>query len=159
MGSAFTLTLPNIFMWKWEKPFVLYQTSSNEICSRYIDDIICTSNESFDKINRMLYEAHLFHHNIKLVRQICSSVSFLDVQIENKNGKLLTSVHQKESAEPYVIPFTPDHLKHIFTNVINTVLLRAIRYSSTFESEQRSIKLIYLNGILISLSVTHMKID
>src|SRR5271163_1041752 len=31
MGSAFTLTLANIFMWKWEKKLVRRQTASNEI--------------------------------------------------------------------------------------------------------------------------------
>ena len=34
MGSAFTLTLANIFMWKWEKELVHRQLSSNEIYGR-----------------------------------------------------------------------------------------------------------------------------
>ena len=34
MGSAFTLTLANIFMWKWEKRLVRQQTLSNEIYVR-----------------------------------------------------------------------------------------------------------------------------
>ena len=34
MGSAFTLTLANIFMWKWEKELVHRQLASNEIYGR-----------------------------------------------------------------------------------------------------------------------------
>jgi hypothetical protein len=34
MGSAFTLTLANIFMWKWEKELVHRQLVSNEIYGR-----------------------------------------------------------------------------------------------------------------------------
>jgi len=34
MGSAFTLTLANIFMWKWEKEFAQRQLASNEIYGR-----------------------------------------------------------------------------------------------------------------------------
>jgi hypothetical protein len=34
MGSPFTLTLANIFMWKWEKQFVHRQLASNEIYGR-----------------------------------------------------------------------------------------------------------------------------
>ena len=34
MGSAFTLTLANIFMWKWEKEFACRQLASNEIYGR-----------------------------------------------------------------------------------------------------------------------------
>jgi hypothetical protein len=98
MGSAFTLTLANIFMWKWEKELVRRQLASNEIYSRYvcfifkiifllsyiiiyiidryIDDIFFTSNESLDTINQMLDEANNYHPNIKLVRQLGKSVSF-----------------------------------------------------------------------------------
>ncbi len=118
--------------------------------SRYIDDIFFTSNQSGDTINQMLDEANKFHPNIKLVRQIGTSVSFLDVYIENKNGTLTTSVYHKEAAEPYVVPFKSDHPRHIFKNVIDTALMRAIRYSSTlstFNEERRSIKLMFLyNG-------------
>ena len=34
MGSAFTLTLANIFMWKWEKVLVHRQLAANEIYGR-----------------------------------------------------------------------------------------------------------------------------
>jgi hypothetical protein len=172
MGSAFTLTLANIFMWKWEEKLFRQQQVSNEIYGRYvsfiierfflifnhhvymihryIDDIFFTSNESLCTINRMLDEANNFHPNIKLVRQVGKSVPFLDVFIENTNGILNTSVYHKEAAEPYVTPFKSDHARHTFSNIINAALLRAVRYSSTlsiFDEERRSIKLMLLyNG-------------
>jgi hypothetical protein len=40
MGSAFTLTLANIFIWKWEKELVRRQQASNEIFGRYASFII-----------------------------------------------------------------------------------------------------------------------
>jgi hypothetical protein len=40
MGSAFTLTLANVFMWKWEKQLVRRQEASNEIYGRYVSLII-----------------------------------------------------------------------------------------------------------------------
>ena len=36
MGSAFTLTLANVFMWKWEKQLALRQAASNEIYGRQV---------------------------------------------------------------------------------------------------------------------------
>jgi hypothetical protein len=36
MGSAFTLTLANIFMWKWEKKLACLQDASGEIYGRYV---------------------------------------------------------------------------------------------------------------------------
>jgi hypothetical protein len=116
----------------------------------YIDDVFFTSNEPLEKINRMLDEANSLHRNIKLVHQIGTSVSFLDLFIENKNGTLITSVFHKQAAEPYIVPFKSNHPRHIFKNVIDTALMRAVRYSSTlsaFNTERRSIKLMLLyNG-------------
>jgi hypothetical protein len=79
----------------------------------------------------MLDEANNFHSNIKSVRKISSNVPFLDVFIENNNGILTTSVYHKVAAEPYIVPFKSDHPRHVFRNIIETALLRAIRYSST----------------------------
>jgi hypothetical protein len=90
------------------------------------------------------------------VRQLGASVSFLDVFVENKNGTLITSVHHKEAAEPYLVPFKSDHPRHVFANIIDGTLMRAIRYSSTlslFNREQRFIKLMLLyNELVLSLS-------
>ncbi len=118
----------------------------------YIDDIFFTSNESLQTIHQMLDEADNFHPNIKLVRKIGTNFPFLDVFIENNNGVLTTSVYHKEAAEPYIVPFKSDHPRHVFRNIIETALLRAIRYSSTlaiFNQERRTIKLKLLyNGFV-----------
>lgn len=36
MGSPFTLTLANIFMWKWQKQAILLQLSTSELYGRYV---------------------------------------------------------------------------------------------------------------------------
>ena len=92
----------------------------------------------------MLDEANNLHPNMKLVRQIGTTIPFLDVLIENKNGVLATSVHHKSAAEPYLVPFSSDHPRHIFQNIVETAMIRAFRYSSTwstFTSERRSLQL------------------
>ncbi len=90
----------------------------------------------------MLDEVNNFHPNIRLVRQINTTVSFLDLLIENKDGGLVTSVYHKHAAEPYIVPFNSDHPRHVFTNIIDSALMRALRYSSTistFNEERHSI--------------------
>ena len=98
----------------------------------------------------MLDETNQLHPNIKLVRQIGKSTSFLDLFIENNNGVLATSVYHKAMSEPYILPFNSDHPQHIFKNIIDAALIRAIRYSSTLSTlnaERRTIKLMLLyNG-------------
>ena len=162
MGSPFTLTLANIFMWQWEKKIVERQFSLKEIYCRYIlfdifcvmvcflfkhryiDDVFFTSNESLQIIKKLLDQMNNFHPNIKLTRQIDTKLPFLDVLLSNNNGILFTSIHHKEAAETQTVPFMSDHPRHIFNNIIKGFLTRAIRYSSTltaFNEEQRLIKL------------------
>ncbi|CAF1584873.1 unnamed protein product [Rotaria magnacalcarata] len=125
MGSPFTLTLANIFI--------------------YIDDIFFTFNEPKAKIVAVIKKANEFHPNIKLEATIGSCVSFLDLLINNKNGILSIFVHYKPAVEPCVVPFVSDHPRHVFSNII-----RVVRYSSIleiFEKERRSIQLMLLyNG-------------
>jgi hypothetical protein len=94
----------------------------------------------------------IFIQYIKLVRQVGTSASFLDVFIENKNGILGTSVYRKDSTEPCIVPFRSDHPRHVFNNIIDGALMRAIRYSSTlftFNKERLLIKLMLLyNGLV-----------
>jgi hypothetical protein len=98
----------------------------------------------------MLEEANSYHPNIKLHGEIGKCVTFLDLRINNTNGTLSTSVHHKDVAEPYVIPFKSDHPRHIFGNIIQGALLRTVRYSSTlnaFNDERRQTRLMLLyNG-------------
>ncbi|CAM4974414.1 unnamed protein product [Rotaria socialis] len=150
MGSPFTLTLANIFMWKWEKDAICGAIGPHEIYGRYIDDIFFTFNDPKIKIEAVIKKANDFHPNIKLEANIGSCVSFLDLLINNKNGVLFTSVYHKPAAEPCVVPFISDHPRHVFSNIIQAALLRALRYSTTldiFEKERRSIRLMLLyNG-------------
>ncbi|CAF1496417.1 unnamed protein product, partial [Adineta steineri] len=150
MGSPFTLTLANIFMWKWEKESICKDLHSYELYGRYIDDIFFTWNDTNENLEKLLAKLNNHHPNIKLEYKIGQSLPFLDVLLTNNNGTLSTCVYRKPAAEPYVVPFTSDHPQHIFRNIIRTALLRAIRYSSTFEAfgvERRNIRLMLLyNG-------------
>lgn len=98
----------------------------------------------------MLNDANYYHPNIKLTHEIGNSANFLDLSIKNTSESIVTSVHHKLAAEPYVLPFKSDHPRHVFGNIISTALFRAIRYSSTlqeFNHERRLIKLMLLyNG-------------
>ena len=98
----------------------------------------------------MLEEANKFHPNIKLTYKIGKSIPFLDVLISNNNDILSSSVYHKPGAEPSIVPFISDHPRHVFRNIVQSALIRAIRYSTSFELfniERRSIRLMLLyNG-------------
>jgi len=109
-----------------------------------------TWNGSEAELIKLLDDANTWHPNIKLDYKIGKSLPFLDVLLTNNNGLLTTSVYHKPAAEPYVTPFISDHPRHVFGNIIQNALTKAVRYSSTnetFQNEQRHIKLMLLyNG-------------
>ena len=131
--------------------FVLHR-SMHASCfyfERYIDDVFLTCNEPYEKLNDLLDRANASHPNIKLIRTVGKCLPFLDVEISNIDGNLFTSVFHKDASEPYVVPFASDHPRHVFANIIQGALVRAMRYSSTlnaFNRERLAIKLMLLSN-------------
>ena len=77
--------------------------------------------------------------NIKINYEISTSVNFLDITITNEKGQLKTSIYHKPTTEPYILPFTSDHPRHIHRNIPYAALMRAARLCSNvadFNSEQ-----------------------
>ncbi|CAF3807905.1 unnamed protein product [Rotaria sp. Silwood1] len=54
--------------------------------------------------------------------------------MESCDGVLFTTVYQKPSYEPYYLPFNSIHPLHMKKNIPFTILLRVIRYCSTFQT-------------------------
>jgi hypothetical protein len=139
MGSVFTLTLANIYMIEWKHDLMQYQESNHEIYSRYIDDGFMTTNLSREQIDVKLKEADSKDPNIRILYTIASVVDFLDVTISNDDGQLTSYMFHKPAAEPYVLPHTSDHPRHVHRNIPYAALLRAARICSNvhdFELER-----------------------
>ena len=121
-------------------------------CSyRYIDDVFMSSNMSVDAIQAKLdLMNQKDEKHIKITYSVGYKVEFLDVHIENCHGTLATSVYHKPAAEPYVLPFSSDHPRHIHVNIPYEALLRASRLCShvyEFDKERLGIEMILLlNG-------------
>ncbi len=67
-----------------------------------------------------------------------TSVDFLDITITNENSQLRTTIYHKPAAEPYILPYTSDHPRHVHHNIPCAALLRAARICSNvhdFNSE------------------------
>ncbi|CAF1535766.1 unnamed protein product, partial [Adineta ricciae] len=133
MGSAFTQVLANIYMFEWEQDLIEHQQLHHGMYGRYIDDIFMTTDQSIEEINIELEKANNKDINIKISTSINTSVHFLDVTVSNESGHLRTSIYHKPTTEPYVLPYTSDHPRHIYRNIPYAALLRAARICSTVE--------------------------
>ncbi|CAF1574383.1 unnamed protein product, partial [Adineta ricciae] len=149
MGSPFTMTLANIYMFEWEQSLIEYQKAHNEIYDRYIDDFFMKTNSLSDlKVQLNIIETK--DANTRITTTTSSKIEFLDVLVENNHGQLRTSVFHKPTAEPYIIPVLSDHPRHVHRNTIKGQLIRAARLCShleDFNKERLNIEFtLLLNG-------------
>ncbi|CAF3605876.1 unnamed protein product [Rotaria socialis] len=134
MGSPLTLTISNCYIYFFERQIVNQIRNSGGLYFRYIDDIFITINWPARHLLKQIERWNKFDENIKLSANIGSIVNFLDLNMENQDGQLYTTVFQKPSYEPYYLPFNIIHPLHMKKNIPFAMLLRAIRYCSTFKS-------------------------
>ncbi|CAF3242503.1 unnamed protein product [Rotaria socialis] len=133
MGSPLTLTISNCYMYFFERQIVNQIRNSGGLYFRYIDDIFITINWPVRHLLKQVDRWNKFDENINLSANIGSTVNFLDLNIENQDGQLYTTVFQKPSHEPNYLPFNSIHPLHMKKNIPFAMLLRAIRYCSTFQ--------------------------
>jgi hypothetical protein len=147
MGSPLTLTIANCYMFFYERDIVKQVQNDNGFYRRYIDDTFCAINWTKEQLLEQVTNWNQIDSNIKLTAEISSTANFLDLHVENQGGLLQTSVFRKPSYEPYFLPFDSVHPMHIKRNIPYVALVRAIRYSSTFQAyinERESIRMALL---------------
>ena len=117
---------------------------------RYIDDVFMSTNLQHSQIKAILDTMNQKDPNIRITAKISNKLDFLDVEIENNQGQLRSTVHHKPAAEPYILPYNSDHPRCIHKSCIPGALFRAIRLCSNlddFVEEYRNIEMnLLLNG-------------
>ncbi|CAF3386837.1 unnamed protein product [Rotaria socialis] len=137
MGSPLTLTIANAYMYFVERPISKWAIRTNSLYYRYIDDLFIMSNVDVDTLKGLVNHWNKLDININLSASIGHTAEYLDLKIENRGGSLISEVFHKASHEPYFLPFTSVHAKHIKKNIPYAALVRAIRYSSSFDAFKR----------------------
>ena len=135
-------------MFFFQTPITKWVKHRNGVFCRYIDDIFLTiADASSDLLEDLVRHWNRMEVNIKLSAEISHSVSFLDVAVNNIDGRLHTSVFHKPSHEPYFLPFDGTHALFIKRNIPYGAIIRAVRYSSdivSFHKEETHITLALL---------------
>ena len=134
MGSPLTLTIANCYMFFFERNIRKQINNSGGLYRRYIDDIFLAINWSVRHLLKQVDRWNTFDCNINLSANISFTADFLDLHMENKDGKLYTTIYHKPSYQPYYLPFNSIHPLHLKKNIPFTMFLRTIRYCSTFVS-------------------------
>lgn len=101
--------------------------NSSVLYFRYIDDIFIIINWPTRHFLKEVDRWNKLDKNIQLSANISFGADFLDLHMENDDGKLVTSVYHKPSHEPYYMPFNSIHPMHMEKNIPFAMLFRAIR--------------------------------
>ena len=134
MGSPLTLTVTNCYMFFFEQSIKRQISNGHGLYFRYIDDIFITINWPQRHFLKEIDRWNKIDDNIRLSANISHTADFLDLHMENKNGELFTSVFHKPSYEPYYLPFNSIHPLHMKKNIPFAMLLRGLRYCSSFDA-------------------------
>lgn len=134
MGSPFTLTVANTYMYFVEQAISKWAKRTCSLYYRYIDDLFIMSNVHVDILKGLVNYWNRLDNNIVLSESIRHTAEYLYVKLENRGGILLSEVFHKPAHEPYFLPFTSVHAKHIKKNIPFQALVRAIRYCSTYDA-------------------------
>ena len=149
-GFVSSCTFLNAFSVPHATFFLQCSSLTSLSLSRYIDDTFMTTNQTIDEIHIELRKAEKKDINIEINASLSTSVNFLDVTIVNEDGHLRTSVYHQPTAEPYFLPYTSDHPRHIHRNIPYAALFRDARIYShvdDFNSERIRIDMsLLLNG-------------
>ena len=137
MGSPLTLTIANTYMYFVERPIYKWAQRTCSLYYRYIDDLFIMSNVHADTLKGLVKFWNRLDNNIEFSESIGQTAEYLDVKLENRGGKLVSEVFHKPSHEPYFLPFTSIHAQHIKKNIPYVALVRAIRYSSSYNTFKR----------------------
>ncbi|CAF3390392.1 unnamed protein product [Rotaria sp. Silwood2] len=86
-----------------------------------------TTNQNRDAIKIQFEKVAKKNINIKINFEIDTSVNFFDVTINNEDGCLKTYLYHKTTAEPYILPYTSDHPRHVHRNIPYAALIPAAR--------------------------------
>ena len=137
MGSPLTLTLANAYMYFVEQPIAKWANRTSSLYCRCIDDLFIMSNVHTDILTGLVHFWNKLDENVELSETIGPTAEYLDIRIGNEEGRLVSEVYHKPSHEPYYLPYTSVHNEHIKKNIPFGALVRAIRYSSSFNAFKR----------------------
>ncbi|CAF2708579.1 unnamed protein product [Rotaria sp. Silwood2] len=98
-------------MFVFERDIVKQVNNSGGLYLRYIDDIFIIINWPMRHFMKQVDRWNKFDENIRLLADVSLHADFLDLHMENQDGKLFTTVYHKPSYEPYYLPFNNEHGK------------------------------------------------
>ena len=131
IGTKFAPPYACIFMYHIETEFLKTQDIKPWFWKRFIDDIFFIWTESEESLEKFLEDLNKFHPDLKFTYEKSKEkVSFLDVVIKIKEGRLITDLYCKPTDGHQSLHYDSCHADHIKRSIIFSQKLRLKRICS-----------------------------
>ena len=125
MGGRYAPPYANIFMGKIED--IIHQEWSHHIYiwKRFIDDIFFIFTGTMTELTRLIFFMNNIHDTIKFTfEHSTNTINFLDITINIKNDKIMTTIHRKPTDKMLLLHFQSNHSLHTKESIIYSQALR-----------------------------------
>ncbi|CAF4070474.1 unnamed protein product [Adineta steineri] len=99
----------NIYLNYWQIPLVRQIRLADEFYGRYYNMGIMTWYGSTNTIQTCFNELNYQHPDIQLTQSMGLNIHFLNVYIENRNGKLYTRAYHDPKKQLFLLPYVTGH--------------------------------------------------
>ena len=131
IGTKFAPPYVCIFMDRLENSFLETQSLKPLVWLRYIDDIFFIWTHSEKELKEFMRELNSFDTNIRFTYEYSDKkVSFLDLQVDIVEGKLITSLFVKPTDRHQYLHYSSCHPEHTKRSIIYSQTLRLKRLCS-----------------------------
>ncbi|CAF1097680.1 unnamed protein product [Adineta ricciae] len=142
--------LLNIYLHYYQQPLVSEIRLADEFYGRYYNMGIMTWFGSRTALQTCFTKLNYEHPDVRITYSTGLNVHFLNVYIENQNGKLYTHIYHDPKKQPFLLPYVTGHPRLIHRQWFRYSLIRAgqscIRLKD-FQNERLYIELTFLaNG-------------
>ena len=135
MGGRYAPPYANIFMGKIED--IIHQEWSHHIYiwKRFIDDIFFIFTGTMTELTRLIFFMNNIHDTIKFTfEHSTNTINFLDITINIKNDKIMTTIHRKPTDKMLLLHFQSNHSLHTKESIIYSQALRYNLYYNTLKN-------------------------
>jgi hypothetical protein len=146
MGAPTSAILAEIFIQYLEHNNIIQILQKHQILDyyRYVDDILIIYNEEHTNILDTLNDFNLIHPNIQytIEMQTDNKLNYLDITIENNNGRFTFNIYRKPTTTDLIIPYNSCHPTEHKLAAIRYMTNRKNTYPISTEYKQNETQII-----------------
>ncbi|CAF3802382.1 unnamed protein product [Rotaria sp. Silwood1] len=145
-----TETLSNVYLSVWEKKILKEMNTTIEFFGRHKNQLFFTWNKSSPlELETFIEDLREKHRNVRFQKLIGTSVHYLNIYLENRQGHLYSRIHYDPNSQRYILLYVTSHAKSTYSDWLRTALIHAVCVCTSiddFQQERMYLELTFLTS-------------